>query len=201
MLIGITGIAGAGKTFSANIIKDYYSFMNFSYDPFSVKNVSMICSFSEPIKSITMMLFPDWDKRHTRGELKEVVDPRHGVSPRRVQQIIGFELLKIKPTIWSDIMFDKLAKEGVNWENKKNLIVVDDIRTNVDFGAIKNRGGTMIGIISGDPSKSVNSEDMKHKVESEIRDIMYKCDLMFVNHYDEEHADDIKLFAKKCYEY
>lgn len=50
--------------------------------------------FASPLKDAMLCLFPHMDARHVDGELKDVVDPVTGSTPRALLQVIGTDLLQ-----------------------------------------------------------------------------------------------------------
>ncbi len=182
MLVGFVGHAGAGKTFSADVMVRRYHELNGKVPQ---PGFCVVKSFSEPIKQITLMLHPGWDERHTRGELKEVVDEKYNISPRKVQQIIGFELRQIRPSIWPDVLFESLL---FAYRLENNFVAIDDVRTKSDFDAIKSRGGIIIGLKAGNNSRAIGDEDAEHPVESEIDELIRHSDVSLTNDYGGRHA-------------
>jgi len=190
MLIGITGVINSGKSYTAKLINDYLIYNNYSTE---------IHNLSNPIKGIAGYLFPRWNyNTHLNGELKEIVDKEYGVSPRYVQQVIGVELMKIKPDIWSQILFDKLKIRCIDLLGFRDSIIIDDIRSIYDFNAVKDHGGIMIYL---EPNKvsSCSDETMNHKAESQMKELFDKCDHKFINTYDEAYNWKIKNFIKGIY--
>ena len=189
MLIGITGIINSGKSYTAKLISDYLTHNN---------HFAEVRSLSDPIKGITGYLFPRWDYANLNGELKEIVDKEYGVSPRFVQQVIGVELMKIKPDIWSQILFDKLKIRCIDLLGFKDSIIIDDVRSVYDFKAVKDHNGIMICL---EPNKEsgCSDETMNHKAESQMKELFGKCDYKFINTYDEKFDEKIEEFIKGIY--
>jgi len=77
MIIGITGFKQSGKSTIATYLKENYGFY--------------VVNFADPIKEICKVLF-NWADEHVNGSLKEIVDPRWGISPRHALQVIGTEI-------------------------------------------------------------------------------------------------------------
>jgi len=199
MLIGFTGVIGAGKTYSATVIRDYFNCCNFEYKlEIGHKSRAEIYSFGGIMKNIAKLIYPSWGEEHVKGKLKEVVDPKYGVSPRRVLQVIGKGLLDINENIWVDHLFNKLERLDINWHDPSTLIAIDDVRYSHDFEAIKQRHGIMIGIIPT-KKKDLSDEVVSHDTEKYINDLINICDYTFVNDYGRGHHDQIKEFAHKLY--
>ena len=196
MLIGITGKLGAGKTFSSKILIDYFNAQNFEY--LNSYPRSEICSLGDTMKNMAKIMFPIWTDKHTKGLLKEVVDPEYDISPRKVLQIIGKGMLEIRDSIWSDLLFSRLKATDTNWNDLNKLIVVDDIRYHHDMKAIKQRQGIMVGVI---PTKTsnVDNEIRNHDTEKHIDDLIEICDYTFINDFGKKHVDQMKGFAEKLY--
>lgn len=76
MIIGLVGYKRSGKNTVADFLEGRYDFRPYA--------------LAGPIKRICCNIF-NWDYRHTEGELKEVLDPYWGISPRSAMQWIGTE--------------------------------------------------------------------------------------------------------------
>jgi hypothetical protein len=76
MLIGLTGKARSGKDTVAGYLNNKHMFSHYW--------------FSKPMKDACRTIF-GWDDRHLYGDLKEVVDPVYGISPRVALQTLGTE--------------------------------------------------------------------------------------------------------------
>lgn len=84
MIIGLHGPAKSGKDTIARLLRP--SFVRIA--------------FADPLKALCRQLF-DWTVEHTDGDLKEVVDPRWGFSPRHALQQIGTEVVRaLGEDIW-----------------------------------------------------------------------------------------------------
>ena len=75
MIIAVCGKKGSGKDSIANYLIEKYGFKREK--------------FADPIKKIALIMYPTWGERHIEGDLKEIVDPEYGISPRQVMQVIG----------------------------------------------------------------------------------------------------------------
>lgn len=192
MLIGITGVIGAGKTYTAKTIKDYCSDL---FDGGEVYGSVYKFSISEPIKNMVKMMF-GWTDEHTRGKLKEVVDEKFGFSPRRAMQVIGKNLLELKDTLWDDIMFNHIEECMVNYTGKNGLVLVDDVRFPHDFESIKSRNGIMIGVIPDKKSIVDVSDDVKNfSTEQYVDELLGKCDYVLYNTYDVRYGEKVRMLC------
>jgi hypothetical protein len=79
MLIGITGKKRSGKDTAGFYLRDTYGFTK----------ARPLAIFKDSFKE-----WFGWDERHMEGDLKEVVDPLFGFSPRQLMQVFGTELMK-----------------------------------------------------------------------------------------------------------
>jgi len=77
MIVGITGYARHGKDTIADVL--------FALMPHARK-----LSLAYPMKEACKLIF-DWTDAHVYGELKDVIDPKWGVSPRQALTTIGTE--------------------------------------------------------------------------------------------------------------
>ena len=100
-------------------------------------------SFADPIKDACDMLF-GWDMRHREGELKEVVDPKIGVSPRYAYQTLGTEWGRnlINPNIWLMIAENNLNRIL----NAGKIMVISDLRFLNEAEWIANNGGCIVSV-------------------------------------------------------
>ena len=80
MIIGLTGYKGSGKSEVAKYLSLHYGFTDLS--------------FAAILKRAMNVTF-DWpDEYGTDPKLKEVVDPRWGISPRQAYQYYGTEVIR-----------------------------------------------------------------------------------------------------------
>lgn len=97
ILIGIAGKRWSGKSTAAEHLFLKHKFYELS--------------FARPLKDFCCALFL-WDNRHmTDDVLKEAIDPRWGVSPRQVLQVMGTDIMRIAlPRLVPDL---KVGKWGI----------------------------------------------------------------------------------------
>lgn len=118
-LIGITGPAGCGKDTAADFILERL--------PHGYRKLS----FAGPIKEMARTgLCLDTDQLY--GESKDKIDPRYGVTPRRIMQTLGTEWGRehVHPDVWVKAMdaihntpgYDELVIPDVRFENEANYI-------------------------------------------------------------------------------
>jgi len=76
-----TGLKRSGKDTLANHLVESYGYIRYA--------------FADPIKEALKTIFL-WDEEYVNGSLKEIVDPRWGISPRKALQYTGTELFREK---------------------------------------------------------------------------------------------------------
>ena len=133
MLVGFTGKARSGKDTAADFTGlDKYS-------------------FATPIKDACKAIF-DWDDEHVNGPLKEVVDPKYGVSPRQALQTLGTDWAR--DTINKDIWLIR-ARTVLEHGN----VVVADVRFDNEAELIRELGGIVIEVVGKHSSENVREHD------------------------------------------
>lgn len=147
-VIGISGLARAGKDTAADVIMDIFPYIK--------------ASFADPIKDMLMIGLGMTAEQMYGGEIREQVDPRYGCTPRHLMQTLGTEWGReiIDQNIWVNAMKSKLDSVG-------NLII-PDVRFESEADFIR-KNGILIHI------KGRKSIQSTHKSESgvysEINDI------------------------------
>lgn len=124
MIIGLTGLAGSGKTTAAHRLIDVHGFTRHR--------------MAGPLK--TMLHCLGLDERHTDGELKEApCDLLGGQTPRRAMQTLGTEWGRglIGPDLWVNAWRATMPTGHV---------VVDDIRFVNEADAVRAAGGIVVRI-------------------------------------------------------
>lgn len=74
MIVGVVGRKRSGKDTIGEYLVNNYMFARYS--------------FASPIKKVCNTIF-GWGDEHENGKLKEVIDPRWGISPRQAYQHVG----------------------------------------------------------------------------------------------------------------
>lgn len=137
-LIGIIGKKQSGKDTIADYLVQNKGFIKYSY--------------AFPLKNGAMEIF-GFTKEQVYGDLKEVVDPEWGVTPRKVLQIMGTELFQydlqrhipefvnIGRTIW--------VKRFSQWykNNNDKDVVIADVRFKHEVDGILQNGGEIWKVI------------------------------------------------------
>ena len=132
MLIGIIGKKRSGKDTSGDYLVSEKNFTKYS--------------FANPIKRGAMELF-GFSEEQVFGDLKDVVDPTWGITPRLVLQIMGTEIFQYDmPKHIPELqVFGRgfWVKRFEQWyEQNKNLdVVICDVRFQHEADAILKMGG------------------------------------------------------------
>lgn len=183
MIIAITGKKGHGKSTVANTIASRFGFDTYA--------------FADPIKEIVQIIF-DWTDAHTDGALKEVIDPRWGVSPRQIMQDIGtdwgqhhlcetFPLFKevVGRQLWVR-RFEAFYERETALYQRTGLrynVAVSDLRFHHEEKGVHGLGGLVIKVVR--PGMDDNDEHESERLIDRIR-----CDNMIVNDGSMEELRD-----------
>ncbi len=132
MVIGIIGKKRHGKDVIGAQLIAHHNFIRYG--------------FADPLKRGAMEMF-GFSNEQMWGDLKEVVDPRWGITPREVLQILGTELLQFDIHKYTD----NLKHVGRNiwahrfkvWyeEQQSKNVVITDVRFQHEVDVIRSLGG------------------------------------------------------------
>ncbi len=175
-LVGISGLANAGKDTAADALVNRLKFTRIA------------CA--DAMKRAVLDWFPLWDEERLWGPSarRNEPDPRYGgVSARRVLQLLGSEFGRdAYPNLWIDIVIRDANKilsddmlrysrtSGVDFRLLPKFtpgVVVSDVRFRNELEAIKAAGGHAIRIVR--PGAGLEGEAANHRSEVEqlgIRD-------------------------------
>jgi hypothetical protein len=153
MIIGITGYARHGKDSTADIIVKHMGFRKYA--------------LADVMKDACRVIF-GWDDRHLYGDLKDVVDPAFGISPRHALQSLGTEWGQYELSKYDSFSKTTGRKLWVNSLLAKidGNAVISDVRFPHEADAIRAKGGTIIMVKRDWP------EDHAHESERSIADII-----------------------------
>ena len=123
-LIGLTGKARSGK----DTVGDYLTMYN--YETYAM---------ASPIKEACRAAF-GWTDEHLFGDLKEVVDPLYGITPREAMQKMGTEFGRdmINPKLW-----ELRAKQQID---STEYLVITDLRFDNEALLVLKSGGIVLNI-------------------------------------------------------
>lgn len=139
-VIGLSGRKRSGKDSVMEVLRAKFWYRNESH--------------AKPLKKALQIIY-GWDDRHTDGDLKEVVDPYWGVTPRKVMEVFGTEVGRsIDRTIWIKSLHNRL-RMAIE-EHKKSLeglvnpsdaaplrFVITDVRYPNEGVAVRAMGGVV----------------------------------------------------------
>jgi len=161
MIIGLTGKAGSGKDSVADHLVKNHGFFKLS--------------FAAPLKRIICELFDMSEDQVNKQELKEVIDPRYGFTPRWLLQHFGTEVCrKLYPSIWVDYLIRYYKK---NWYTDEGRVVVTDVRFLNEARAISNINGKIWRVTCLNNPKDLG-EGSTHASEVEQDNILVDQELI-----------------------
>lgn len=128
MIIGLCGRKGVGKDLAADYLVSHHGFAKMA--------------FADPIKEIVRIAFR-LSPEQLLGDAKEVPDPRHGLSPRQMMQVIGTDFFRdqIHPEFWVHRAIHEMQAHPDG-----QGIVVTDIRFQNELDAVRSLGGKILRI-------------------------------------------------------
>jgi len=152
-LIGIAGRARTGKDTLAAHLVAAYGFTRYA--------------FADPLKAMLSHI-PGWDERYLNGDLKDVVDPFYGVSPRRAMQTLGTEWGRSLAPDWWVMVADRSIPEG-------QKTVISDVRFDDEAQYVRERG-LLIHLVRPD-APGVAGHVSEAGVEVSVDDIVIGNDM------------------------
>ena len=174
MLIGITGLQGAGKDTIADIIIKQQNGKNYEFEKKSL---------AEPIKKISKELFLLSDEQ-LYSDNKNIIDNRWGITPRKIFQTIGTDIFRNHLNDFFPNLYNFINNESFwinhfkEWykNNDNKYIIIPDIRFEDEAKMVKNLNGIIIKVIR---DSCINDEH-----ESEKNIINIKEDFLIYNNFN-----------------
>lgn len=158
IILGLTGVAGSGKTTLANILDKNYGWSK--------------TKFATPLKTMLMALFlsqgadPEEAYQMIDGNLKEAPTKYlNGYTPRHAMQTLGTEWRNL---IHRDLWIDAWRR-NVSSYSPDTKIVVDDLRFPHEAQAIRELGGKIVLITRPYFTQTISS----HSSETEMAEIVF----------------------------
>ena len=163
VLIGLVGFKGAGKSVVANaLVTDGTD-----------KNGTKLWkkgAFAAPLKQGLQAMFGLSDAQLHLAEYKEVVDPRYGVTPRQLMQVVGTDLMRHAltkhfpgiPNIWISRMNEFIATANAEGMN----VVIEDVRFPEEVECIRKHGGKLVLVTR--PPSAEDGGAKQHESESHV---------------------------------
>lgn len=158
-MLGILGKKGVGK----DLISDYVV-KNYGYTK---------TSFAYPLKEACKLLF-GFTEDQVNGDLKEVIDPAWGLTPRTVLQYVGTEMFRkniqnLLPNIEDNFWVNSLINRVLKMENKN--IVISDVRFQNEAEIIQKNNGLVIKLVR--PGIFNKDEHASEKAQESIENYDY----------------------------
>jgi hypothetical protein len=152
MIVGLVGTKGAGKDTAADHLVEQFGFKK--------------RAFADPIKEAVTHLF-HLGPEQLVGDNKEVIDDRHGMSPRQMLQRVGTDMFRgmMRDTFWVDHFEHWYVHACVAHSD----LVVPDIRFQNEVDLIKRLGGTVVRIDRCKQDQGRHTEDDHHVSETGVR--------------------------------
>ena len=145
IIIGLTGGAGHGKDTAASLLQHKYDF----------KGISI----AEPLKKSTAAMFNVPLEFFYDRKLKEEDIPRYEMSPRRLMQVVGTDIVRnhLDKRFWIKMMGWK-REDMLQEHREKNIdtplnMVISDVRFDNEARAVKNLRGACSFIVKIDASE------------------------------------------------
>lgn len=126
-LIGLVGYKGSGKSVVAATLEE----QGFVRSP-----------MAGPMKDF-MVKYAGLSEEQVYGDLKEVVDPRFGLTPRFIMQQFGTEVVRsIHPDWWV-----KLKEVLLNTWAGSVSVVIEDVGFENEVDLVRSRGGIIVRVV------------------------------------------------------
>lgn len=132
MIIGLSGLKGSGKSTIAKILCEKHQFIEFSFAAPIKQGLKEMLDLTEEQVQVT----------------KEIPDPFWGVTPRKMLQVIGTDVMRTYlPTVLPELknIWIRLMEKKVR-EHPGQNIVISDCRFLDEAGFIRNMNGTILRV-------------------------------------------------------
>lgn len=160
-------------------------------------------SFAEPLKACAAHLFA-LDAAQLHGAAKDEVDPRWGVTPRRLLQWMGTDVMQFQfreqvcPEIGRSFWAKRLLRElesAQSAQSPHDRHVITDLRFRHELETIRAaRPGACVVRVRRDGSERVSSSEREHVSETE-------SDLLPVDHEIRNDAEAAAAFQHRAEEW
>lgn len=181
MLIGVLGRKGSGKdTVSDYVVK------KFNFEKMTL---------AEPLKNACKELF-NFSDEQLYGDLKETIDPQWEISPRKVLQWLGTDVIRnrineLNPNIGNNfwVMLLRIKYLQKLSQNKIINVIVSDVRFQNEIDMIHQLGGKVIKLTR----PSINNADA-HESEKNIDNLKGDIDIINDSTLDELYKNVDEIF-------
>ncbi len=183
MLIGIMGRKYSGKDTIADYISSKYSYQKIA--------------FAEPLKKGCQIMFQFTDKQ--LEEDKEVIDEYWGVTPRKVFQYIGTDVIRngmenLIPGIGNDFWINSCMRKYYNLRDSGIKTVISDVRFPNELERIHKEGGIVIKVTRSSLENS-DTHASEIQIDEMVEDYLVTNDSDLDSLY--EKIDSILLYEIK----
>lgn len=151
-LIGIHGKARAGKDTLADYLVRQHGFIK--------------QAFATPLKQAGKAMFGLSDEQVFGDELKEVIDPYWGMTPRTMLQKLGTE--GGRQVFGEDMWLKRWQKFYLDYSNKSH-IVVPDVRFDNEAQLVRSLGGVVIHLHNPNLVSKLDATERAHPSEAGIK--------------------------------
>lgn len=179
-VIGICGSRRVGKDTIADIITN----SNFNYEKVHI---------ASKLKSICKQLF-DFTDEQLNSDEKDIIDKRYNISPRKILQFFGTELMQFEIQKVLDCGRDFWIDDFVrSINNRGRNVVVSDIRFFHEYKKLKETFADDFIIIKVNGKQN----DDKHIAENEWREIPHDFEINNDSTIDKLRIDVIKTIKNE----
>lgn len=137
MIIGLLGRSRVGKD---TVAKQVIAALG--------EDNTLVTRLSQPLKDAVRSLY-GFTQEQVEDDLKEVVDPRYGISPRVCIQKL---CMHIMDTHGKDFFSRQLYNQYDHGTFSKKVVIIPDVRYEHDIQEIRKRGGVVIKVLRTSPS-------------------------------------------------
>lgn len=186
-VIGLSGPAQAGKTTTALYLAREHNFQR--------------TAFANLLRRTAIVMYPwlDWMLRQSEyDKRKEIVDPKLGITPRKVLQLLGTEVGR---NIWPDTWVDGVRREIESAQDANfDGLAIEDVRFPNEVEMVQELGGQLWAIRR--PSSEVEVGVAGHASEAHAEEFRKTADHRLVNnktfHYLYGQIDSIIQFNQNA---
>jgi hypothetical protein len=162
-IIAICGAKRSGKDVLADHLVNKYGYQKLS--------------FAEPLKKITQVLFNFSDEQLGDGDIKDDVDERWGIAPRKALQFFGTEVMQYKvQELLPGIDRKFLARSLVSKIHPEKYYVISDMRFYHEYEELAKMNALVIKV-DRFPTRYTPDEYI-HPSEIEYKSIPYNIHIM-----------------------
>ncbi len=127
-ILGLLGRSLSGKSTAADYYRDRYGFT--------------VVNFADGLKDVLRHVL-GLSEAQVRGDLKDVVDPRWGGTPRDIMIRLGLGGRQILwPEVWVEACFRRIDR--LRDDPNKRLFAIGDVRYESECRAIVDHGGAVL---------------------------------------------------------